>query len=363
MAQRNKKSIKQNGTSRRQFLQNAGVAATAVMAAPTILRAIEIPANGPGSIQGAGNHKYEWMHQWIQVPDDVKLGDCHGVQEDSQGRIFIHHTGTPSMLVCDPDGKVIKTWGKEYAGAAHGLQIRKEGNEEFLYLALTGQHRLVKTTLDGEVVYELKYPKEAGLYKDKDGKDNDGRYVPTNVAFAPNGDFYIADGYGLSYIHHYDIKGKYLNTFAGAGKEPGKTNCPHGIWCDTRGGEAKLVVADRSNQRLQYFSLEGKHLSFIQGKNDDGIVRLPCHFHERLGDLLIPDLRGRITILDKDNNLVTQLFDNPDPAKREKNGLPKDQWADGQFITPHGATWDSKGNIFVVEWVRPGRITKLRRVV
>src|ERR1700712_5233629 len=105
-----------NPSSRRSFLKGAGVAAASVIAAPTILRAVELPATGPGSIQGEGAHKYEWMHDWLKVPANVKLGDCHGVQQDAQGRIFIHHTGTPSMLVCDTEGNVIKTWGEEYAG-------------------------------------------------------------------------------------------------------------------------------------------------------------------------------------------------------------------------------------------------------
>jgi hypothetical protein len=131
---------------------------------------------------------------------------------------------------------------------------------------------------------------------------------------------------------------------------------------DKRSGDEKIVVADRANNRLQYFTLDGKHISFVQGKNDDGIVRLPCHFDVRGTDMLIPDLRGRITILDKDNNAAAQLFDNPDPGRREKNGLPMTAWADGQFICPHGAIWDSKGDIYVVEWVAPGRVTKLRHV-
>lgn len=352
-----------SSTSRRSFLKKAGAAGTAAIAFPTILRAIELPANGPGSIQGTGTHKYEWQHEWIKLPADVKLGNCHGVQEDSQGRIYIHHTGTPSMIVCDHDGKVITTWGPEYAGAAHGLQLRKEGSEEFLYLALTGQKRVVKTTLEGKVVYELKYPEKAGVYKDKDGKPSDKGYTPTNIAFAPNGDFYVADGYGSNYIHRYNLKGEYLSTFGGTGTEAGKTKCPHGIWCDTRGSEPRLLVADRANSRLQYFTMDGKHISFIQGKIDDGIVRAPCHFHEQKGDILIPDLRGRITILDKDDKLVAELFDNEDAKKRAVNSVPKAQWVDGQFICPHGAMWDSKGNIIVCEWVKPGRITKLRRVV
>ena len=349
--------------SRRQFLKTSVTAAGAAIAAPTILRAIELPAGGPGSIQGEGQHKYEWLHEWIKLPEDVKLGNSHGVQEDSQHRIYIHHMGTPSMLVVDHDGNVIKTWGKEYSSGAHGLQLRKEGNEEFLYLALTGQHRVVKANLDGEVVYELKYPKEASLYKDKDGKkDSDCHYVPTNIAFAPNGDFYVADGYGLNYIHRYNIKGEYQDTFAGTGSEPGKVKCCHGIYTDSRSGSPLLAVADRENNRIQYFTLDGKHHSFVQGKADDGIIRRPCHFDVRGSDILIPDLRGRVTVLDKDNKAAAELFDNPDAGKRANNGVPKNQWADGQFICPHGAIWDSEGNIIVVEWVAPGRITKLRHV-
>src|SRR5438105_947086 len=141
--------------SRRHFLkQTAVAAASAAVAAPMVLRAADLPAAGPGSIQGEGRHKYEWLHEWIQLPDDVKLGNSHGVQESADGRIFIHHMGTTSMLVVDHAGKVMKTWGKEYTSGAHGLQLRKEGNEEFLYLALTGQHRVLKTNLDGQVVFD-----------------------------------------------------------------------------------------------------------------------------------------------------------------------------------------------------------------
>ena len=379
MAQANHSSAKTNGASRRRFIQGVGAAAVGTIAAPMITgcseshsvptarRAVEIPTAGPGSVQGEGEHKYEWVHDWLTIPESVKLGNCHGVQQDSQGRIFIHHTGqantgTPCMLVCDTDGRVMKMWGKEYEGGAHGLQLRKEDGTEYLYLALTGQHRVVKTTLDGEVVFELRFPKESGLYKDKEGKDSEASYIPTNIAFAANGDFYVADGYGLSYVHRYNIKGEYQDTFGGKDKEPGKMNCCHGIYMDKRSGDEKIVVADRANNRLQYFTLDGKHISFVQGKNDDGIVRLPCHFDVRGTDMLIPDLRGRITILDKDNNAAAQLFDNPDPGRREKNGLPMTAWADGQFICPHGAIWDSKGDIYVVEWVAPGRVTKLRHV-
>ena len=52
---------------------------------------------------------------------------------------------------------------------------------------------------------------------------------------------------------------------------------PHGIWVDTRGAVPNLAVADRRNNRLQRFTLDGKHIDFVEG------FRLPCHFHERNG--------------------------------------------------------------------------------
>ena len=51
----------------------------------------------------------------------------------------------------------------------------------------------------------------------------------------------------------------------GLGKGPGQLDCPHGLWVDTRSDTAVLVVADRSNQRLLRFTLDGKHIDFILG--------------------------------------------------------------------------------------------------
>ena len=79
------------------------------------------------------------------------------------------------------------------------------------------------------------------------------------TALAPNGDFYVTDGYGAGYIHRYNIKGEYVSTFGGKGNADDKTACPHGIYCDTRDpNKPMLVVADREHHRLQYFTLEGK---------------------------------------------------------------------------------------------------------
>src|SRR5437016_10570899 len=244
--------------SRRSFLKT-----TAVMA-PAILGADD-KAGTKLPVVGSGAHVYEVQHDWGELPSSIRYGNTHGVVEDSQGRIYVHHTvhstseSSDSMVVFDAKGRFIKSWGKEFKGGAHSLHIQKEGSTEFLYLCDTKRAVVVKATLDGEEVFSLGYPEMSEAYKPgPDGKKI--KYSPTNLAIAPNGDFYVGDGYGSSYINQYNKKGEFIRTFGGKGKEPGQLDCPHGLAVDTRGASPVLVVADRSNNRLQYFSLDGKHV-------------------------------------------------------------------------------------------------------
>ena len=307
-----------------------------------------------GNIQGDRDHVYELVEGWGKLPSHVKYGNTHGVAEDSQGRIYIHNESPTghSMVVFDGDGKFITAWGPEYASGAHGLQYSKEGSDEFLYLALTGQHRCVKTTLSGEIVWEISCPMDSGFYESAE------KYVPTNIAIAPNGDFYVADGYGQSAIHRYNKKAEYLGSWGGKGSEPGKISFPQGIWIDTRGETPEIVVADRANIRLQYFDLDGEHLRFVT--ND---LLFPCHLHQRGTDLLIPDLFGRVTIFDKNNHLITHLGVTPGANKLPGwPNIPTDQRIPGRLTSPHGAIWDHDGNVYVGEWIPDGRVTKYKRL-
>jgi hypothetical protein len=271
-----------------------------------------------------------------------------------------------TVVVFDHNGKFIRSWGKEFRGVAHGLHIRKEGRDEFLYLTANAanpkatlqpemQAVVLKTTLKGEPVWKIQGPPDIPEYKaGADGKP--ARYNPTNVAIAPNGDVYVGDGYGSSYISQYNAKGEYIRTFGGRGSAPGQLAEPHGNWVDTRGKTPVLVVADRRNNRLQRFTLDGKHIDFIPG------FRLPCHFHEHKGLVVVPDLDGRVTLIDKSNALVAQLGDSNPAGNYPLRSEPRDKFIPGQFICPHGACFDHNGDIYVVEWVEVGRVTKLRKV-
>ena len=341
-------------TSRRKFIGTCALA-------PAILGATD-KAGAKAPVVGTGKHTYEALHDWGELPADIKYGNTHGVVEDSQGHIYVHHTvhatseSADSMVVFDENGKFVKSWGKEFKGGAHGLHIQKEGSTEFLYLCDTARGIVMKATLNGEAVFTLGYPDESAAYQPgSDGKKP--KYSPTNLAIAPNGDLFVGDGYGSSYINQYNRKGEYIRTFGGKGKEAGKLDCPHGIIVDRRGATPILTVADRGNARIQRFTLDGAHLDFVGGTN------LPCHFNFfKNGDVVVPDLGARVTLLDQHNQVIANLGDDSASPWRDTRKLSRDHFTPGKFVAPHGACFDHKGNIFVVEWVEVGRVTKLRRV-
>ena len=136
--------------TRRSFLVSAAAAASA----PVFLRATD-KAGSKAPILGQGEHQYEAIHDWGELPRTIKYGNTHGVCEDSQGNIYIHHTvhatseNPDTMVVFDHNGKFVRSWGRQFKGGAHGLTIRKEGSEEFLYLSDYEHGIVTKRTLKG----------------------------------------------------------------------------------------------------------------------------------------------------------------------------------------------------------------------
>ena len=129
--------------------------------------------------------------------------------------------------------------------------------------------------------------------------------MPTNFAFLDDGGFLLADGYGAFYIHRYDKDGKWLSCFGGPGEGEGKFNTPHGVWVDRRAGrEPSIVVCDRANNTLQYFTMDGKYLETLKGYG------LPANAETWKNLLVIPELHARITLLNEKNEVVARLGDD-----------------------------------------------------
>ncbi|QNN21891.1 hypothetical protein HED60_06270 [Planctomycetales bacterium ZRK34] len=346
-------------SSRRVFLQSTAVTAAALHA-PAVLRAEKVAADRP--IIGQGAYRYQCIHDWLSPPSGEAWGDTHGVDVDSQGRIYVCNTIHPSsqndhaVAVYDPDGKLITSWGSEFKGGAHGLDLRTEPDGEFIYHCDVRRNLIIKTDLAGEHVWVKAREPLADVYQRTDAAGKQIKFKPTNVAFAPNGDFYVGDGYGSSYILQYNRAGEFVRLIGTPGSEAGQFRCPHGLWVDARDADhPMLAVADRSNHRIQYMTLDGQHIKFITDH-----MRRPCDFDIH-GDLMVvPDLDAVVTILDKDNQVVAQLGDGKGASA--KRSSPRDQMIPGKFIHPHDATFLPNGDILVAEWVPIGRLTLLRKV-
>ena len=301
---------------------------------------------------GAGEHRYAWVEDWMQLPEGMQLGNTHGcIVVDSEDRVYLNTDGEHAVVVFAPDGTYIKSWGKELKGGLHGMQLVKEGEREVIYMAHIGLHEVLKTDLDGNVLMRIGWPEEAGIY------ENAQQYRPTSVVVARSGELFVADGYGLSWIHRFSQSGEYIASFGGPGSEAGQLRTPHGLLMDQRKPSHSLLVADRENHRLQSFDLTGEALGIVEG-----MLRRPCHANTNGKDLVVADLAGRVTILNEKGELVTHLGDNPNPELRAQNQVDPALWKAGEFISPHCANWDSKGDLYVTDWVSSGRISKLRRL-
>jgi hypothetical protein len=300
---------------------------------------------------GTGDHTYTWSNAWSAAAAATPLGNTHGcVLVDARGRVLVNTDTADAVVIFSPEGERLGGWGKELAGGLHGMALVKEGEREFLYAAHTGRHEALKLTLEGEIVWSVGWPQASGHYGSAD------EYLPTSVAVRADGGFYVADGYGKSWIHQYDAGRNYVRSFGGPGHEPGKLSTPHGLWIDTRGAQPVLLVADRENGRLQRFDLEGRFLDVAAA----GLER-PCHVHQRGDELAVPELAGGVVILGADDRVIVRLGQNPDPARRAQNGVPASDWAPGEFLSPHCASFDAEGNLYVLDWNALGRISKLVR--
>jgi DNA-binding beta-propeller fold protein YncE len=173
----------------------------------------------------------------------------------------------------------------------------------------------------------------------KPGEDATHFNKPTDVAFAPNGDVYVSDGYGNSRVVRFSHDGKYLGAWGKKGTGEGEFNLPHAVVVDRRG---RVYVADRENARIQVFTPEGK---FITQWRDTG---------HPYGLYLTPDERLFVT----DGIAHTLSLFDLNGKRLGQYGMPGK--GPGEFDLPHLLTVDGEGAVYVCE-INGKRIQKLIR--
>lgn len=307
---------------------------------------------------GENNFKYEWIEDWVKIPDSEssrRSGKTHGVVVSKDHGIIIFNQADPAVLIYSPGGELINFWGDRFLGA-HGMTLVEEKGIEYLWLTDEFSGEVVKTNLDGKTVLNVKKPNLEIYDKTK--------YSPTWVAvneerFGGNGDIWVTDGYGAGYIHRYNKKGNYISSINGEEGKVGKFNCPHSISIDIRKNTPEFYIADRGNKRFQVYDTEG---NFKRSFGAD-FLGCPCGSITYKNYTVVPELCARLAILNANDELISFIGRNESTCDIEGwPNHPKEKIIPGKFNSPHAAAVDGEGNIFVVEWIIGGRVTKLKRI-
>lgn len=333
---------------RRDFIKKSALATGAGMIAPSFTFGTTHSKNMMRETVGHGNFKYTVDKEWgVQDPAKIPVNDCHEMVLDSKGRILMTTTGADNnnVIIYDRSGKVLDSWGTEFPGA-HGLSIMGEGSDQFLFITDPETHKVHKTNLDGKILMTLGRPKEV------EGYTSDDQFKPTETAIMPNGDFYIADGYGENYIIQYDAKGNYIRHFGGKGEGDGKFNCCHGITLDTRDAKnPTLLITSRASQEFKRFSLDGQHRETIPLPGCS-ICRPVIHDGHIYFAVIVTktwdSYDGMLAVLDADNKIISLPGGS---APDYSSGRLSEPEYDGKtFRNPHDVLVDDDGNLYVPQW-------------
>lgn len=301
---------------------------------------------------GHGDHQYAVDTEWAKVDaNSFPVKNCHEMVIDMNGRIILltDHAQN-NILIFDREGELLESWTLGLK-TAHGLSIGQSNGEEYLIITDFSSGRVVKTSLTGEVLLEFPTAHDLGIYSNK------MPYDPTETAVAPNGDVYVADGYGSYCILQFSSDGEYIRHFGGKGKEDKHLNNPHGIVVDTRNGhENQLVISSRMQSCFKRFSLEGDYLSTINLPGS-----FPCrpvihgeHLYAAIcwsKKFLNPN-SGFVIVMDNEDRVVSCV--GGIPPLYENGELMALQQQEKLFYHCHDVCVDDDSNIYVCQWNAQG---------
>ena len=270
---------------------------------------------------------YEPVAGFPRLPDNVSLGPCSAVAVDSKGKVFLCHRGARPILCFDASGEFLRSWGDDLIGTAHGMRVDRDDN---VWVTDTRHHMVFKFSPAGKLLLAL------GI-ADRPGSSPDQFNKPTDVAFGPDGEIFVTDGYENSRVVKFDHRGKFVSEWGTAGSKPGEFDLPHSIAVDS--GQ-RLLIGDRENDRIQVFDLDGRRLEIWNGFAPYGIAI---------------DSSQRVFIADGRANQVLRLSRTGQVDLR----LGSKGRAAGQFELPHMLAVDREGSLYVAE-VGGSRFQKFR---
>ncbi len=257
---------------------------------------------------------------WGTLPDGQVFGPVSQLAIDSNDRVYVFQRSNPPVLVFDSEGLLVDSWGEGEFSDAHGIFIT---TDDLVLLVDRDAHQILACETSGTVRFRLGQRHRPRL--------NEPFNHPTDIAQAPNGDYYVSDGYGNSRVHCFSSDGTYRFSWGRPGDGPGEFTTPHAVWVDSA---ERVLVADRENNRVQLFDLQGR---FLESWSD--FYHPMDIYADRDGNVFVTDQIPRLSMLSPDGTLIGRCR----PV----------------LFGPHGVGGDAAGNLYLAETAPLNCITRL----
>jgi sugar lactone lactonase YvrE len=284
--------------------------------------ALLVPQNAPAL-------DYVAVANPLTFPEGVTIGASADVAFDAKGHLWVLNRGMQPLAEFDADGKFIRAFGEGMFTRTHGLRIDRDGN---LWVTDVGAHYVVKMTPEGKVLMTIGIKGEQGEWNDATGSHRLNE--PNDVIIARNGDIFIAQGHtpgakGDPRVLKFDKSGKFITSWGGKGKEPGKFEVAHGLAIDAKG---LLWVTDRENQRIQIFDDKGTFVREVK------VAGLPCSLDiGKESIFMVNGFAGQVVKMDLQGNVLAV-------TGKAGNGV-------GEFGEAHFIAVSPKGDLWVADSV------------
>ena len=276
---------------------------------------------------GSGNHTYEHVPVWPNMPKYWSFGAASDGAVNSQNEVHIFSRGAHPLTIWDTDGNFVSSWGEGTFGDPHQVFI---DSDDHVWITDDLKHIVTRYTPAGEPVQTLGRPGRPAAAFVRIPFN-----MPAGTGLGPGGEIYVADGYGNFLVHKFSPAGELLRTWGRQGTGPGEFGTVHNLAVDQ---ECRVYVCDRSNDRIQVFDSEGQYLTQwdMTGPNDLCI---------RDGLAYVAEGGQWVSIRTLDGQVLARLGGD-----------------ESIFKSGHGITVDAEGSIYVTEIIRNQRVTKLQRV-
>ena len=257
-----------------------------------------------------GDRRYRIDRPWGRWPAHIPVGTISKCAVDAGGALYVCQRRATPVLVFDPEGNFVRSWGDGVLADPHGITVAPDGR---VLVVDRDAHQVLAFDAGGKLLFALgerHRPRTQAPFNH-----------PTDVAVGPEGDLYVSDGYGNTMVHKFAPDGALLRSWGGRGSGPGAFATPHGI-AVLRDG--RVLVGDRENDRVQVFSPDGDYLAAF------GPFHKPMDIYVDAGERIhVTDQVPRVTALSADGTILGSCKPAP--------------------VMPHGVSGAADGTLYFVE--------------